>query len=309
MMADQQTQRLPEAEAELAAFARFCGFSGLSAFSKALTAHANRVQTHYALLFEEGPSLATEVGSLVFTGTQDDPDTLATLKRLGFREPARVTETVRGWHFGRRPAVTSQRAREVLTELTPALLAALGRTPDPDGALAALDEAFGHMKAATELLTLLVSNDTLRDLFADVLGTAPRLARIVAQGPHVLDAVIDPAFLVPRDNDAAIEERMRLMVGQPVPMEEFLDRIREVTRQESFGLRAALVARPLAAAGGRGLRRHRAGGAAPDLRARRGRVCRRIWPRAGRGGGHSRARPGRGARGDGDLRSRSRRGL
>ena len=46
-------------------------------------------QAHYALLFEEGPELAAEVGSLVFTGTTDDPETLDTLKRLGFATPRR----------------------------------------------------------------------------------------------------------------------------------------------------------------------------------------------------------------------------
>ena len=51
-------------------------------------------------------------------------DTLATLSRLGFQRPEQATETIRGWHFGRRPAVRSARAREVLTELTPGLIAA-----------------------------------------------------------------------------------------------------------------------------------------------------------------------------------------
>ncbi len=105
--------------------------------------HARRVQAHYALLFEAGPDLSSEVGDLVFSGAADDPATLATLRSLGFREPETVAETVRGWHFGRRAAVRSPRAREVLTELVPALLKALAGTPDPDAALANLDRAFG----------------------------------------------------------------------------------------------------------------------------------------------------------------------
>ena len=63
-----------------------------------------KVQRHYALLFEEGPELASEAGSLVFTGVADDPETLATLRaarvppsgaggrdgaRLAFRPPLR----------------------------------------------------------------------------------------------------------------------------------------------------------------------------------------------------------------------------
>ena len=205
MVADEQTQRLPSDPDALKRFAKFCGFPTLKAFETALCRHANHVQTHYALLFEEGPELAAEVGNLVFTGTTDDPDTLATLRRLGFRNPELAAETVRGWHFGRRPAVTSARAREVLTELTPALLAALGGTADPDAALAALDRAFGRMPAAVELMTILQSHDRLRLLFADLLGTAPRLAETVAQSPHVLDTIIDPTFIEPVTDERRIE--------------------------------------------------------------------------------------------------------
>lgn len=241
MMADEQTQRLPSDEEELKRFANFCGYPNLKAFSKALTDQASIVQGHYALLFEDGPELASDVGSLVFTGTSDDPETLATLQRMGFREPERAAETVRGWHFGRRAAITSQRAREVLTELTPALLSALGGTADPDGALAALDSAFGRMPAAVELLTILQSHDRLRLRFADLLGTAPRLANTVAQSPHVLDVLIDPAFNVPLVDEKAIEEQVRQIIGAPANYEDFLDRARDAARQMRFITGARLL--------------------------------------------------------------------
>jgi glutamate-ammonia-ligase adenylyltransferase len=241
MVADEQTQRLPTDEEQLKRFAKFCGYPTLKAFSKALTDQAKIVQGHYALLFEEGPELASDAGSLVFTGTADDPETLATLQRLGFREPERVAETVRGWHFGRRPAIQSARAREVLTELTPALLSALGGTADPDGALAALDSAFGRMPAAVELLTILQSHDKLRLRFADLLGTAPRLANTVAQSPHVLDVLIDPAFNTPLVDETAIEEQVRQIIGHPESYEDFLDRARDAARQMRFITGARLL--------------------------------------------------------------------
>ena len=241
MVADEQTQRLPADEEELTRFAKFCGYPTLKAFANALTEQARIVQGHYALLFEEGPELASDVGNLVFTGTSDDPDTLATLERLGFHDPARVAETIRGWHFGRRSAITSNRAREVLTELVPALLSALGGTADPDGALAALDRAFGRMPAAVELLTILQSHDRLRLLFADLLGTAPRLADTVAQSPHVLDALIDPAFGQPLSDDDAIEAQVRQLIGQPGDYEDFLDRARDAARQMRFVTGARLL--------------------------------------------------------------------
>ncbi|QRE75711.1 bifunctional [glutamine synthetase] adenylyltransferase/[glutamine synthetase]-adenylyl-L-tyrosine phosphorylase [Methylobacterium aquaticum] len=249
MVADEQTQRLPEDTAKLARFSHFLGYPDEAAFGEALTAQARRVQGHYALLFEAEPDLAAEVGDLVFTGVEDDPGTLATLSRLGFRAPERATETVRGWHFGRRPAVTSPRAREVLTELVPALIQALSGTADPDGALAALDRAFGRMPAAVELLTILRSHERLRLLFADLLGTVPRLADTVAFSPHVLDAVIDPAFVAPVTEAGALSEQFRLGLGQPRDLEDFLDRSRDTARQLRFVTGARLLSGILPPAG------------------------------------------------------------
>ncbi|WP_407520901.1 bifunctional [glutamine synthetase] adenylyltransferase/[glutamine synthetase]-adenylyl-L-tyrosine phosphorylase [Methylobacterium oryzisoli] len=249
MVADEQTQRLPEEPQRLDRFARFCGYRDAAAFGEALVDQATRVQAHYALLFEAGPDLSAEVGDLVFTGVEDDPATLATLRRLGFRNPELAIETVRGWHFGRRPAVTSARAREVVTELVPALIQALAGTADPDGALAALDRAFGRMPAAVELLTILRSHDRLRLLFADLLGTAPRLADTVAFSPHVLDAVIDPAFGEPVTDEAALHAQVRHLIGRTADYEEFLDRTRDAARQLRFVTGARLLSGILPPAG------------------------------------------------------------
>lgn len=241
MVNDEQTQRLPDDDERLKDLARFAGFASIKALGAALEKVARTVQHHYGLLFEEGPALATEAGSLVFTGASDDPDTLETLRRIGFRDPATVTETIRGWHFGRRSAVTSARAREVVTELTPGLLAALGRTAAPDAALAALDRAFGRMPAAVELLSMLRSNERLLNLFADLLGTAPRLADIVAERPHVLDAIIDPAFAEDAQNLDSLALRIRAHIGKPPSLEDFLDRARDAARLAQFVVGARML--------------------------------------------------------------------
>ena len=130
MIADEQTQRLPSDPAQLERFARFCGFANLAKFSDALITQMRKVEMHYARLFEHAQGLDTQSGSLVFTGVTDDPDTLETLRAMGFTDPAAAAETIRGWHFGRRSAVQSPRAREVLTELVPALLESFAGSGD-----------------------------------------------------------------------------------------------------------------------------------------------------------------------------------
>ena len=236
MIADEQTQRLPVEDVDLQAFARFCGYAGRAGFARDLTRHLRAVEKHYALLFENAPKLANEAGSLVFTGVADDPDTLATLTRLGFRQPEQATETIRGWHFGRRPAVQSARAREVLTELTPGLLAAFAGSGDPDAALAAFDAMLTRMPAAVELMSILRENASLRELFGDLLGGAPRLAEVVAARPHALDAMIDPARAALAD---ALDEdretaRAQAYLAPARDYEDALNRARDFAAEEKF---------------------------------------------------------------------------
>ena len=241
MREDEQTQRLPVDDDRLLAFAQFCGFASIAAFGKALTKQALKVEYHYARLFEEGAELAASEGSLVFTGTVDDPDTLNTLRLMGYADPHLVAETVRGWHFGRRQAVTSARAREVLTELVPALLKAFSVTADPDAALAAFDRALGAMPAAVELFSILKSHEPVLRLFADLFGSAPRLAEIVANRPHVLDAVIDPAFLDAVTHRDVMEKRIADGLAGLDLFEDVLDRFREMGQHEMFLIGARMI--------------------------------------------------------------------
>ncbi|MCB1545409.1 MAG: bifunctional [glutamine synthetase] adenylyltransferase/[glutamine synthetase]-adenylyl-L-tyrosine phosphorylase [Rhodoblastus sp.] len=235
MIADEQTQRLPSDEGELARFTKFCGHSTYRKFETWLTKHFRKVERYYARLFEREPGLDAEKGSLVFTGVTDDPETLETLARMGFKDPPFAAETVRGWHFGRRAAVQTARAREVLTELVPDLLESLAGSGDPDAALAAFDAALGHMPAAVELFSILRSNANLRDLFGDVLGAAPRLAAIVAKSPHVLDAVIDPRFFGSALDRAYFDEHARRLYAIE-QYEDFLDAARLVAQENLFSI-------------------------------------------------------------------------
>ncbi len=237
MVRDEQTQRLPFERPALASFARFCGYSRVESFARDVTHHMTMVERHYARLFEAAPELSVASGNLVFTGVADDPDTLGTLRALGFQRSEAAAETLRGWHFGRRAGVRSPRAREVLTELTPALLEAFAGSGDPDAALAAFDEALARMPASVELLSILRSNASLRELFGDVLGSAPRLAQVIATRPHVLDAAIDPARGVDLDaslDDARMSERVEAFVAQAPGYEEALNRARDFAAEEKF---------------------------------------------------------------------------
>src|SRR6202041_419422 len=94
-----------------------------------------------------------------------------------------------------------------------------------------------RLPASVELLSILRSNASLRELFGDVLGSAPRLAQVIASRPHVLDAAIDPARRPDFDlsfGDEAMAEGVETFVSQGQSFEEALNRARAFAAEETF---------------------------------------------------------------------------
>ncbi len=211
MLADEQTHKVPadaEGRARLAALAGFADWASLDAV---LLAHRRAVAAIDARLFSSEDSLADPLGSLVFTGVEDDPETLETIRQLGFTEPHRVSETVRGWHHGRIRATRAERAREILTAIMPKLLRAIGESGDADTAFARFSDFFAGLPAGVQVLALFQAHPRLLGDLADVLGLAPLMADALARRPALLDAMVEPAFARPVAQDAPGRRRAALL--------------------------------------------------------------------------------------------------
>src|SRR5262249_69434 len=128
---------------------------------------------------------------------ENDPDTVRTLSELGFKDGSSISATIRAWHAGRARAMRSTRARELLTELMPTLLQALGRGSQPDEAFARFDAFLHALPAGVQIFSLLHANPRLLDLIAEIMGGAPRLAEHLSRNPALLDAVLGFGFSGP----------------------------------------------------------------------------------------------------------------
>ena len=190
MINDQQTHTIPEDEAELYRLACFMGFDNVDDFKNQTRASLTLVHKYYEELFEDSPNLSVGEGRLVFTGVENDPETLKTLKKIGFKEPERVSEIIRMWHFGKRNATKTTKSRELLTELIPLLLKALAHTVHPDDAFLNFDAFIAHAEAGVQFFSLLYSNPELLYLVADIMGNAPHLGETLGKHPYLLDSVL-----------------------------------------------------------------------------------------------------------------------
>jgi len=240
MVADRQVHAVPERAAELARFATFMGYSDAAGFAAALLDQLDRVRRRYAEVFETVPSDPdgdAVAADLDFRG--DDPapaGTIAALQSLGFTDPARIIAAVRGWQSGRIRAFRSGRARDILGQVLPALLAALARQSQPDMAFSRFDMFLSRLPAGVQLLSLFERNAGLLGRIAAVLGAAPSLADHLASHPSALEGLLSPEEDAP---DPAALLRVRLKDARR--LEEAIEITRRTVREEDFAISVATL--------------------------------------------------------------------
>ncbi len=240
MVADDQTHTLPADREGLERFARFAGYKDRDAFAEELLGHMRKVQSHYARLFEHTPKRA-EARNLSFPAKADDRETLDRLGAMGFRQPMEVSATVRHWLTGSYPSLKSEFARTQFTELVPFLLERLARAENPDAAVVAFDRFLTGLQGGARLYSLLRQNPDLVALVALTLGTAPRLADILARYPQAMDALLEPTFFGSLPDESKLAAALQLSVDEARTYEDFLDRLRVFGQEQMFLIGARIL--------------------------------------------------------------------
>jgi len=233
MVADKQTHQVPEDEQTFATFAGFMGYEDADAFAADLRRQLELVERHYAALFEDSLDLGAD-GALVFTGTEDEPETLKTLARLGFARPADIARIVRSWHHGHIRATRTARARELLTELLPELLRAIGDQADPDAAFSRLDHFMSSLPAGVQLFSLFRANPKLLSLVADLMGAAPRLADHLSHHTGLFDAMLAPTFFEAPAAPVELEAEFAAALARTDDLQDALDAARRWAQALEF---------------------------------------------------------------------------
>lgn len=238
MVADRQTHDIPEKPADLHRVALFLGYADANAFALALLNHLRRVRARYAEVFEAVPDLpggAETAIQLDFSGDDLPQETLDTLRGMGFANYRGIGETVRGWQAGRIRALRSDRARELMRKMLPAVLGALGRQPQPDLVFGRFDELLARLPAGVQILSLFERNAGLLDRVAAVLGAAPMLADHLARNPAALDGLIIP------EQGPKPARLMRARLADARQLEDAIEVIRRIVREQEFSIAVATM--------------------------------------------------------------------
>lgn len=237
MLEDQQTHTIPSDIQKRGAVAALCGYSHLDRFDKDILETRRWVSAEYAKLFaKSGRSAHTAGGNLVFTGVDDDPGTVQTLRDFGFAEPSALIERIRYWHRGHTLATRTRRGRELLTALLPDLLRHMSHMGDPDTAFARFSRFFEGLRSGVQTLSMLLAEpELLEDLIA-TLALAPSIGDNLARRPSLLEGLL------------TVSDQAKTFQAPPdADFEQTLDAMRQWHGAESFALGHRLLHGKIAA--------------------------------------------------------------
>jgi glutamate-ammonia-ligase adenylyltransferase len=234
MLEDEQSHSLPVDPARRAAVAALAGAGDLGAFDAEVEALLAAVNQRYGQLFDDEEDLSSPYGSLVFTGVENDPETLATLARMGFSEPATIADAIRSWHHGRIPATRTAQGRELFTRLGPRLLTAVAETGAPDAAFRRFAVFFAGLSAGVQVQALFLNQPRLFALIVAVMAHAPRLAQVLGRRPAALDSMLDARFLRDLDQDSGLVAQLARDAAAADDFETAMNVARRVHREQVF---------------------------------------------------------------------------
>lgn len=243
MLDDEQTHTLPEDDERRLRVAALAGEGDLARFDRSVEDLTARVNARYGELFAEGEALSSEFGSLVFTGVENDPETLKTLGRMGFSNPAQVADTIRGWHHGRIAATRSARGREVFTIFGPRLLEACAATGAPDAAFQRFSRFFEGLSAGVQVQSLFLAQPSLFRLIVETLAFSPKLAEGLARRAAALDAIMDPTFFQSIEADSGVVAEIEAQGTGAVDFESAMNGVRRLYREQDFRVSLQILSR------------------------------------------------------------------
>ena len=227
MIEDRQTHTLPSGAA-LDAAAQLHGVADGAALLDLLRPHVVATARSYdALDPDEGDALSFDADHLA-----------GQLAAAGFDATDVAAQRIAQWRGGAYPALRSAPARAALEAVLPGLIAALGSSPDPQGAIVRLDRMLARLSSAVNFFRLIEARPALGRLLGLILSHAVTLAEDLARRPELFDGLIDATALDPVGDVGALAAEMTSRADY----QSQLDYVRRVVGEKRFALGTQIIA-------------------------------------------------------------------
>ncbi|MBW2451238.1 MAG: bifunctional [glutamate--ammonia ligase]-adenylyl-L-tyrosine phosphorylase/[glutamate--ammonia-ligase] adenylyltransferase [Deltaproteobacteria bacterium] len=240
---EQQTHNLPKRPEEIKALAKRCGFSSKEIFEEILDRHRKNVSAIFRDLFytseEELPGKVSARVSFLFDANADPDLCMDILEEKGFQNPEAAYQSLLILRSGGTRGHLTARARRHLDRIAPLLFQEVLNSPDPQMALANLEQFLEACRRARgTFYALMAENSEIIKVLISLFATSQFLSRNFIQHPEILDLLVSRGYAVDTKDADTIRNELSGRLNDVSDYEDKLDTLRRF-RNEEF-LRIAL---------------------------------------------------------------------
>lgn len=239
MLRDEQTHKIPRCKDDLLRIANLIGLKTIEDLRRQVVDVTSNVHREFLDFFEDEGSLATEFGSLSFTGIDITEDTLSSLRKMGFERAKDVAEMIKRWHAGNIKATRTKRGRELLTELTPRLLLAFSDSQNPDETFFAFDRFVTRLPTGVQIFSLLANNPAVSGRLISIMSISPDLGQTLARNANLVEMLVEDDWT---DADKEIScGKLEENIGMEGSFEGAVNIVRRWGAEQKFNTASMLV--------------------------------------------------------------------
>ncbi|MBB5192676.1 glutamate-ammonia-ligase adenylyltransferase [Silvimonas terrae] len=242
---DAQTQMLPTSEEDRAHIASSMGYAdwptfyaGLAQIRTAVTRHFEQVFTSPQAEDESHPQAE------LWQGAQDDGDGVeAGLVNLGYQDAAEIRRRLAGMQGSNRYQQLSDRSRQRMDAILPALLEVAAGYPNPDTTLLRILDLLESIGRRESYLALLAEHPQTLNRLASLYSASPWVSEYLTRHPILLDELLDARLLYQVPDWAEAGKQLRAQMKDHLDdTEARMDVLRHFQHTQVFRLVAQDIA-------------------------------------------------------------------
>ncbi|GGP23345.1 bifunctional [glutamate--ammonia ligase]-adenylyl-L-tyrosine phosphorylase/[glutamate--ammonia-ligase] adenylyltransferase [Silvimonas iriomotensis] len=242
---DAQTQMLPTSEQDCARIASSMGYPDWAAFSARLGQIRNSVTRHFEQVFVS-PQAEDESHpqSELWQSVQDDGDGVDEgLANLGYQNATEIHRRLAGMQASSRYQQLSERSRQRMDAILPALLEVAAGYPNPDTTFLRILDLLESIGRRESYLALLAEHPQTLNRLASLYSASPWVAEYLTRHPILLDELLDVRLLYQAPDWAEAGKQLRAQMKDHLDdTEARMDVLRHFQHTQVFRLVAQDIA-------------------------------------------------------------------
>ncbi|MBI3222520.1 MAG: bifunctional [glutamate--ammonia ligase]-adenylyl-L-tyrosine phosphorylase/[glutamate--ammonia-ligase] adenylyltransferase [Nitrosomonadales bacterium] len=234
---DQQTQELPDNDADQQLIAQAMGYADYAAFMEQLDRHRALVTRQFEQIFGTQHDVKSEAE--LWRENLSDDELAAIMEQLGYRTPADSMQRLQQLHASSRYRQLPELSRQRLDRLIPQFVTLSAQSDDPDTTLARLLALVEGVSRRAAYLAFLAEYPQALQRLVKLVSASSWASEYLTQHPALFDELLDARELYQpplwSQIDTDIQNRLNDCGGDT---ERQLDVLRHVQQEQTFHLLA-----------------------------------------------------------------------